>query len=64
MFLGTKVRSVRGADKLTAIYQPIVGSLTPHNLVCLQDLLERFLFFFLKLHCICKLCIYIFSKLV
>jgi hypothetical protein len=24
MFLGSKVRPVRGADKLTAIYEPIV----------------------------------------
>jgi hypothetical protein len=30
MFLGSKVRLVRGADNLTAIYLDIVGSLTSH----------------------------------
>jgi hypothetical protein len=28
MFLGSKVRLVRGADKLTAIYEPIVWTLS------------------------------------
>jgi hypothetical protein len=43
MFLGSKVRLVRKADNLTAIYEPIldnVGSLTSHNPIGLQGLLR------------------------
>jgi hypothetical protein len=40
MFLGSKVRRVRRADNLTAICEPIVGSLTSHNSIGLQDLLR------------------------
>jgi hypothetical protein len=44
MFLGSKVRRVRKADNLTAIYEQIcldnVGSLTPHNPIGLQGLLR------------------------
>jgi hypothetical protein len=42
MFLGSKVRRVRGAGKLTAICEPTVnvGSLTSHNPIGLQGLLQ------------------------
>jgi hypothetical protein len=42
MFLGSKVRLVRRADNLTAIYEPTVDdvvSLTSHNPIGLQGLL-------------------------
>jgi hypothetical protein len=49
MFLGSKVRRVRKADNLTAIYEPIVldnvGSLTSHNLTGFQGLLRGWLYF-------------------
>jgi hypothetical protein len=43
MFLGSKVRLVRKADRLTAISEPSVynvGSLTSHNPIGLQGLLR------------------------
>jgi hypothetical protein len=44
MFLGSKVRPVRGADNLTAIYERF---LTSHNHICLQGLLgNNFTFYF------------------
>jgi hypothetical protein len=45
MFLGSKVRPLRGADNLTAIYESIVqsldkvGSLTSHNHIGLHGLI-------------------------
>jgi hypothetical protein len=40
MFLGSKAWPVRKADNPTAICEPIVGSLIPHNPTSLQDLLR------------------------
>jgi hypothetical protein len=42
MFLGSKLRPVQEADKITAIYESIldnVGSLTSHNPIGIYDLL-------------------------
>jgi hypothetical protein len=55
MFLGRKARLVRRADKLTAIYEPIVldnvGSLTPQNPIGLQGLLrDSFTLLYLEYH--------------
>jgi hypothetical protein len=41
MFLGSKVLLVHEADNLTAIYEPIVGSLTSHNPIGLHGLLPE-----------------------
>jgi hypothetical protein len=46
MFLGSKVRRVRGADILTAISEPIVGFLTSHNPIGLHGLLRGWFYFF------------------
>jgi hypothetical protein len=40
MFLRSKVRLVREANNLTAIYEPILGSLTFHNPIGLHGLLR------------------------
>jgi hypothetical protein len=49
MFLGSKVRWVRKADNLTAIYDN-VGSLTSHNPIGLQGLLRDSFTFLLYLN--------------
>jgi hypothetical protein len=49
MFLGSKVRQVCKADNLTAIYEPIVGSLTSHNPIGLQGLLQDSFTYFTKI---------------
>jgi hypothetical protein len=46
MFLGSKMRLVRGADNLTADCLDSVGYLTSHNPIGLHGLLQRWLFFF------------------
>jgi hypothetical protein len=45
MFLGSKVRQVRKADNLSAIYLDNVGSLTSHNPIGLQGLVRGYLYF-------------------
>jgi hypothetical protein len=45
MFLGSKVRLVRGTDNLNAIYKPIVGSLTSHKPIGLHGLLRGEVYF-------------------
>jgi hypothetical protein len=49
MFLGSKVRLLRGADNLTAIYEPIVdGGKVVGLIITIQDIFHPV--FYLKLH--------------